>query len=397
MSRHRPGRSLPDRVAQVRARAGPPLRRLVQTAPPVRSERAFVAEGVEVSRLRPRGRRGARGRVRGRRGPRASATWRAWWRAQPRTGEPGVHARTRGGPSRRRHRDAASGVRDIFPMIDVALEQVVSPTLAVVCVDVRDPGNAGTLLRTCDAAGVDLVVCCGGTVDPFNPKTVRSSAGSIFHAPVAVTAEVGSDAALVARCGAHHLRHRRSRERLQRRRPHRTERICARKRSRRAPRAATPAAGWAPWPSRWPGGRSRSTSAWRARCCASRRCDNGERPGESDRPTWRRTPFNSHHPFSRAGPEAGRTCRPATKSPPFARGLGRDGQSGAKAELEDVVRNDVGGPLGKLRQVPVDRKEATAQSVCFPAGQKDHGVGWEVGRDPLWVRVHPGQPCPAGR
>jgi len=61
----------------------------------------------------------------------------------------------------------------------------------VACVDVRDPGNAGTVLRTCDAAGVDLVVCCGGTVDPFNPKTVRSSAGSIFHVPLAVTAEVG--------------------------------------------------------------------------------------------------------------------------------------------------------------------------------------------------------------
>jgi RNA methyltransferase, TrmH family len=79
----------------------------------------------------------------------------------------------------------------IFPMNDVALEQVTSPTLAVACVDVRDPGNAGTLLRTCDAAGVDLVVCCGGTVDPFNPKTVRSSAGSIFHVPVTVTSEVG--------------------------------------------------------------------------------------------------------------------------------------------------------------------------------------------------------------
>ena len=65
--------------------------------------------------------------------------------------------------------------------------------MVVVCVDVRDPGNAGTMIRTADAAGVDAVVCCDGTVDPTNPKTVRASAGSIFHMPVVV----GGDAATV--------------------------------------------------------------------------------------------------------------------------------------------------------------------------------------------------------
>ena len=80
----------------------------------------------------------------------------------------------------------------IFSMTDVELAQVPRPTLAVACVDVRDPGNAGTVIRTCDAAGVDVLVCCGGTVDPFNPKTVRSSAGSIFHVPVAVAADATS-------------------------------------------------------------------------------------------------------------------------------------------------------------------------------------------------------------
>ena len=40
------------------------------------------------------------------------------------------------------------------------------------------------MIRTADAAGVDAVVCCDGTVDPTNPKTVRASAGSIFHVPV---------------------------------------------------------------------------------------------------------------------------------------------------------------------------------------------------------------------
>jgi RNA methyltransferase, TrmH family len=57
-------------------------------------------------------------------------------------------------------------------------------TFVVVCVDVRDPGNAGAVIRTADAAGADAVVCCRGTADPFNPKTVRASAGSVLHLPV---------------------------------------------------------------------------------------------------------------------------------------------------------------------------------------------------------------------
>jgi len=58
-----------------------------------------------------------------------------------------------------------------------------------VCVDVRDPGNAGAVIRVADAAGADAVVCCAGTVDPFNPKTVRASAGSVVHLPVVVAGE----------------------------------------------------------------------------------------------------------------------------------------------------------------------------------------------------------------
>jgi TrmH family RNA methyltransferase len=58
--------------------------------------------------------------------------------------------------------------------------------LVVVMVDVRDPGNAGTVLRTADAAGVSAVVFAAESVDPYNPKTVRASAGSIFHVPFSV-------------------------------------------------------------------------------------------------------------------------------------------------------------------------------------------------------------------
>ena len=61
----------------------------------------------------------------------------------------------------------------------------------MVLVDVRDPGNAGTMIRTADAAGIGAVIHCDGSVDPTNPKTVRASAGSIFHVPVVVGGDAG--------------------------------------------------------------------------------------------------------------------------------------------------------------------------------------------------------------
>jgi RNA methyltransferase, TrmH family len=68
--------------------------------------------------------------------------------------------------------------------VDVPLEQVRGADLVVVCVDVRDPGNAGAVMRSAEAAGAGAVICCGGTVDVYNPKTVRASAGSLFHVPL---------------------------------------------------------------------------------------------------------------------------------------------------------------------------------------------------------------------
>ena len=59
----------------------------------------------------------------------------------------------------------------------------VDPRLIVVLHDVRDPGNAGTILRTADAAGADAVYFTGDSVDPYNGKCVRSTAGSLFHIP----------------------------------------------------------------------------------------------------------------------------------------------------------------------------------------------------------------------
>ena len=62
-------------------------------------------------------------------------------------------------------------------------EPPVAPRLIVLLHDVRDPGNAGTILRTADAAGADAVYFTGESVDPYNGKCVRSTAGSLFHIP----------------------------------------------------------------------------------------------------------------------------------------------------------------------------------------------------------------------
>ncbi|WP_352231179.1 RNA methyltransferase [Actinomycetospora sp. NBRC 106378] len=69
------------------------------------------------------------------------------------------------------------------------------PRLVAVLVDVADPGNAGTVIRTADAAGADAVLLVGASVDPFNPKSVRASMGSLFHLPVLRERAPGIDGA----------------------------------------------------------------------------------------------------------------------------------------------------------------------------------------------------------
>lgn len=76
--------------------------------------------------------------------------------------------------------------------LDLALARA---ELACVLVRVQDPGNAGTVVRAADAAGARAAVFTSGSVDPFNPKAVRSSAGSLFHVPVVTEAELAEIAA----------------------------------------------------------------------------------------------------------------------------------------------------------------------------------------------------------
>lgn len=71
-----------------------------------------------------------------------------------------------------------------FPIIDVG--SLPTDGFVLVLHDLRDPGNVGTIIRSADAAGVAAVVLTGQSVDPFNPKTLRATAGSIFHVPIAV-------------------------------------------------------------------------------------------------------------------------------------------------------------------------------------------------------------------
>jgi RNA methyltransferase, TrmH family len=75
-----------------------------------------------------------------------------------------------------------------------SLKDVVAsePRLVAVLEEVRDPGNAGTIIRAADAAGVDAVVLTGRTVDLYNPKVVRATTGSLFHVPIAVGADLGA-------------------------------------------------------------------------------------------------------------------------------------------------------------------------------------------------------------
>lgn len=68
---------------------------------------------------------------------------------------------------------------------DGAVDELLAAASFVVVLDrISDPGNLGTILRSAEASGVDLVVLTAGSVDPYNPKMVRASAGALFHVPV---------------------------------------------------------------------------------------------------------------------------------------------------------------------------------------------------------------------
>lgn len=89
-----------------------------------------------------------------------------------------------------------AGVVALCRFVDVPLEQALVGGYVALCAHVSDPGNAGTVIRCADAAGAGGVVLAGQSVDLYNAKTIRASAGSAFHLPVAT--EVGAEEAVLA-------------------------------------------------------------------------------------------------------------------------------------------------------------------------------------------------------
>lgn len=87
-----------------------------------------------------------------------------------------------------------------LPAPDLRVVLAAAPRLIAVAVQISEPGNAGTLVRIADAMGADAVVLAGHSVDPFNGKCLRASAGSIFSIPVVVAPD--ARAAVTALCDA---------------------------------------------------------------------------------------------------------------------------------------------------------------------------------------------------
>lgn len=82
-----------------------------------------------------------------------------------------------------------TSVKEVFPDREAQVGSDTDgglPPLVAILEEVRDPGNAGTIIRAADAAGAAAVVLTGRSVDPYNPKVVRSTTGSLFHVPISV-------------------------------------------------------------------------------------------------------------------------------------------------------------------------------------------------------------------
>ncbi len=166
------------------------LRRLLGRRSSRSEEGAFVVEGAVLAR----------------------EAIAAGWEVEAQFVAPDVDADRR---RRRRCTDSAPGVSErvaatetptgVFTVVRIrpSDERLLERASFVVVADgVGDPGNLGTILRSAEAAGVEAVVLTPGTVDPFNPKVVRASAGAIFHVPV-VTATARRRARGGAAAGRH--------------------------------------------------------------------------------------------------------------------------------------------------------------------------------------------------
>lgn len=88
------------------------------------------------------------------------------------------------------YRGTTGGIIGIYFTPENNLEEIKVPTnsLIVVLESVEKPGNLGAVLRSCDGAGVDLLIVCDPLTDFYNPNVIRSSVGTVFTCPI-VSAE----------------------------------------------------------------------------------------------------------------------------------------------------------------------------------------------------------------
>ncbi len=95
------------------------------------------------------------------------------------------------------------GIVAVARQFPTSLRDVLAagPRLIAICEEVRDPGNLGTIIRAADAAGADAVLLTGRTVDPFHPKVVRATTGSLFHVPVSRAGALSDVVTAVAEAG----------------------------------------------------------------------------------------------------------------------------------------------------------------------------------------------------
>ncbi len=94
------------------------------------------------------------------------------------------------------------GVVAVCGFLDVALDVLPAGARRVaVLAAVRDPGNAGTVIRTADASGADAVLLSEESVDLYNAKCVRATAGSLWHVPLVASAPVQATVAALRQRG----------------------------------------------------------------------------------------------------------------------------------------------------------------------------------------------------
>ncbi|WP_238442595.1 TrmH family RNA methyltransferase [Desulforamulus reducens] len=100
--------------------------------------------------------------------------------------------------------ETPQGMLAVLRQPDYTLEDIIRPDqkpLVVIVDGVQDPGNLGTIIRSADAAGASGVILLKGTVDIYNPKTLRATMGSLFHLPVIQVSDVNEALEYLASIG----------------------------------------------------------------------------------------------------------------------------------------------------------------------------------------------------